>query len=285
MEWWCRLTLRVLALSFAAVGSCFLFLPDATIETMNAVGGRLGEFTPAPPSALRFWVSLATGYMVLVTVLAYVAQRDIGRHRNLVALLALGKGTTALVALGFYLGSADVFIYLANFIVDGGITLLALAIWAAIPSFGDPAMRDLAPSADRSVATSEVFAAVLEAMIPAGGPFAEGARDLPVAADVEAFVAGVGPQSPRFLEWGLRIFDLSALFLPPFRLRRFSKLTLDQRVAVLEAWEASRWIVRRQFIHVVKLLAMSHFYSRPEIAPRLGYPPPLLRVPRPEPAS
>jgi len=41
--------------------------PDATVGAMNAAAARLGAFTPAPASALRFWLLLATGYMVLMT--------------------------------------------------------------------------------------------------------------------------------------------------------------------------------------------------------------------------
>lgn len=135
-ERWCRLTLQVLAASFAAGAVSFLLTPNVTVASLNAAGEWFGNFTPAPTSELRLWLSLAVGYMVLVAALAYVAQRDLRRHRNLVALLALGKGTTSLVALLYYVSSADAFAYLANFLVDGAIALIAVAIWLVIPSLG-----------------------------------------------------------------------------------------------------------------------------------------------------
>jgi hypothetical protein len=283
LEWWCRLTLQVLAVCFVVVGAQFLFLPDATVRGMNALGSWLGDFTPAPASALRFWLSLATGYMVLVTALAYVAQRDLRRHRDLVAFLALGKGTSSLVALGFYLYASNAFIYLANFYVDGSITLMALAIWLAVPSLGDSASADTAAAGMRREAPPvPAMNAMLEAMIPSGGAFAPGARELPIGRDIETFVEGLAPAARRAMRVGLRLFDFAPFFLPPLRRRRFSRLPLEERIAVLEAWERSRFAPRRQAIHTLKMLAMIHFYGRPEIERQLGYVQPLVRVPRPE---
>src|ERR1700687_4796523 len=286
IEWWCRLILRSLAASFAIVGSLFFFFPDATIRVMNTVGALFGAFAPAPSSGLRFWLSLGTGYMVLVTALAYVAQRDLRRHRDLVALLALGKATSSLTCLVFYLYASPAFIYLANFVVDGSIALTALAIWLLVPSLpdrlADSSSPDAAPSARPP---SPLFAALVETMVPTGGPFPEGGRDPALAADVEAFIGAVNASVPRALRLGLWCLDALPLCWPPRRGHRFSRLPLEDRVHVLEAWERSGLIPLRQLVHTLKLLVMSQFYSRPEIEPRLGDPDPLVRVPRPEPAA
>jgi len=272
-----------LAASFALVGTLFFFFPDATMRVMNAVGAWFGAFAPAPPSALRFWLSLGTGYMVLVTALAYVAQRDLRRHRDLVAFLALGKATSSLTCLVFYLYASPVFIYLANFVVDGSIALTALAIWQLVPSLPERLTEQFAPSAAPSAhPPSPMFAALVEAMVPSGGPFPDGGRDTTLAADVEAFVGAVNASVPRALRVGLWCLDALPVCWPPRRRHRFSRLALNDRVEVLEAWERSRLVPLRQLIHTLKLLVMSQFYSRPEIESQVGYPHPLVRVPRPE---
>jgi hypothetical protein len=286
-EWWCRLILRCLAASFAIVGALFFVAPDGTIRAMTGIGAALGDFTPAPASALRFWLSLGTGYMVLVTALAYIAQRDLQRHRVLVALLALGKATSALTCLAFYLFSLDTFIYLANFLVDGSIAVTATVIWMMVPSLR------IAPTADvgavdsvdtvrrrHDLATERRIASILEAMVPDGGPFADGARGVVSARALESFAAGAGPSAVRALRFLLQLVEVSPYFLPPLRMRRFSQLPVADRVALLEAWERSRLVPRRQAMQMLKVLVMTHFYSRPEIATQLGYPPPLERVPR-----
>lgn len=280
-EWWSRLVLRSLALSFAVVGGIFLFLPDATIEAMNRLGTALGSFTPAPPSALRFWLSLATGYMVLVTALAYLAQRDLERHRVLLLLLALGKGTSSITCVAFYVVSHDAFIYLANSVVDGAIAVAVAAIWLRVPSLAGAATPTPRPSKG-DLAAERAFNAIVEAMVPSGGAFAAGARGAVGIGEVESFVAAAGPVATRALRLLLRFVDVSPYCLPPLHWRRFSSLPLTQRALVLEAWERSWLIPRRLAIHMLKMLVMTHFYSRAEVGAELGYPHPLERIPPPQ---
>ena len=118
-----------------------------------------------------------------------------------------------------------------------------------------------------------------------GGPFEEGARGAVSVEMLESFAAGAGPRAPRALRLFVRLLDLSPRLLPPFHLRRLSHLPLAARVRCLESWEQSRLPPRRQAMHMLKQLVMLHFYSRPEIAARLGYPHPLDRVPRSEDAA
>ncbi len=282
-QWWCRVILRGLALSFFLVGTIFVFFPDATVHAMNAIGFWFGDFTPLPSSHGRFWLSLATGYMALVALLAYAAQRDLRRHRDLLGFLALGKATTAFTTLSFYLHSTPAFIYIANTAVDGAIAVTALAIWLLIPWIVPPsAVRAAEVAAKRPLLSLPVFSAVLEAMVPEGGPFHEGALSARIEPLIEQFVAGAAAPMPAALALVLRLIDLSPFFLPPFRFQRFSRLPLSQRVLLLEAWEKSAFPPRRQAIHLLKLLVVAHFYSRPEVEARLGYPHPLERVPRPQ---
>ncbi|OQY98955.1 MAG: hypothetical protein B6D41_01920 [Chloroflexi bacterium UTCFX4] len=121
--------MRALTVSFAAVGLLFLFAPDATLAFGDALGARVGTFAPAPPTGAKLWLSLGVAYMALVTALAFLASRDPRKNRVMMLLLALGKATSSLTSLWFFLTDAAVFIYLLNFIVDGLLTALALGCW------------------------------------------------------------------------------------------------------------------------------------------------------------
>ena len=55
------------------------------------------------------------------------------------------------------------------------------------------------------------------------------------------------------------------------RTRPFSRLDPVARERALAAWEASRLGPRRQLLASLKLLALMHFYERPEVWPALGY--------------
>jgi hypothetical protein len=279
------LTLRGLAVSFAVVGSLFVLAPDGTIRVLNAVGGALGSFTPAPESALRFWLSLGAAYMVLVTLLAWVAQRDLRRHRDLLWILAAGKAVSSLTCLVYYLFSMDAFVYLANFVVDGSIALTAIKIWVDVPHLGDPSRVAATPKSAGDESASEpgsVRDALLEALVPAGGPFPEGGSTPEVSAAIDEFVTASGRSG--VFQLGLRFLDLSPFLVPPLRFKRFSRLPLEDRVRLLEAWESSRLWPRRQVLHMFKLVALTHVYDRPEIKARLRYPNALERVPLEEPA-
>ena len=124
------------------------------------------------------------------------------------------------------------------------------------------------------------FFAFVEAMVPAGGPFEESARDALRPADLAEFTGG-----PRALNLALWCIEVAPFVLPPWRWQRFSRLALADRVALLDAWERSRFVPLRQLVHLLKLLVMVNFYSRPEIENRIGYPHPLVRVPRAEDAA
>ena len=120
--------MRGLAASFAVVGLLFLFAPDGVLAFGEAAGARWGAFASAPPTGAKLWLSLGVSYMVLVTALAYLASLDPHGNRGLMLLLALGKASSSLTSLAFFLTDSPVFIYLLNFAVDGGIVLLVAGL-------------------------------------------------------------------------------------------------------------------------------------------------------------
>jgi len=272
------LTLRVLAISFAVVGTQFLLAPDATLASLDATGAYFGEFPATPATGARLWLALSVAYMLLVTLLALLAQRDLSRARPYLALLVAGKACSSLVALLSYRTVSPSFPYLANFVVDGAIALGVAMIWLAAPR-----LAAYAPDARRSggAALSRVDArilrAVLEALAPPGSALTVETAGPSVAGAVEGYVRAAGGLGA--FRWLLRGLEISPFLLPPLWLRRFSKLALDDRVRVLKAWEDSRLWPRRQALAVLKLVTLTHVYGRPEVLRAIGYQDPLERVP------
>jgi hypothetical protein len=138
------LNLRVLAASFAVVGILFLAMPDGVLEALDDFGDwlPLGQFTAAPETTQQLWLSLGFAYMVVITGICLVVQADVVRYRPLLLVLAAGKAASSLTSLGFYLFDKDVFAYLANFAVDGYLTLASLWLWSLAGRVG----RRAAPS-------------------------------------------------------------------------------------------------------------------------------------------
>src|SRR5437773_1143329 len=142
-----RLLFAGLAVAFAATGLLFFLCPDGTLGVLNAAGSPLG-FPPAPPSALRFWLSLGLAYMVLVTLLAAQIARDPRGRAHLMPLLAAGKATSSLTCAGYFVLSMPAFIYLANALVDGALAAIALGARACARRLGHLSPR-AAPAAPR----------------------------------------------------------------------------------------------------------------------------------------
>jgi len=253
-----RVLFAGLALAFAATGLLFFLFPDGTVRALNAAGSPLG-FPPAPPSALRFWLSLGLAYMVLVTLLAAQIARDPRGRAHLMPLLAAGKATSSLTCAGYFVFSLPAFLYLANALVDGALALVALGAWAVVWATDEaPAARDAA-----------LLRAVLDALVPRGGPFPLGAADTDLDAALARYFARLHPLGPAGLRLLLRAIEYGAVVFE--RTGPFSRLDPAARERALAAWETSRLGPRRQLLASLKLLALMHFYERPEVWPAVGY--------------
>lgn len=117
----------------------FIAVPSDVLNTMSDLGNDLGTFTRAPHSTEQLWLGLAFSYMVVITGICLIAQTDVVRYRPLLLLLAVGKVSSSLSALGFYLFDQHVFIYLLNFLLDGSLVLVALWLWSLIGRIDRPA--------------------------------------------------------------------------------------------------------------------------------------------------
>jgi hypothetical protein len=126
------LGLRLLAASFAVVGILFIAVPNGVLDTISDLGDELGGFSRAPHGSEQLWLALGFAYMVVITGICLIAQADVVRYRSLLLLLAAGKTASSLASLGFYLFDDDVFAYLLNFLVDGGLALLAIWLWSLV---------------------------------------------------------------------------------------------------------------------------------------------------------
>jgi hypothetical protein len=256
---------RLLAISFAVVGMLFLLFPDGTVRVINAAGALFRIFPPAPPSALRFWLSLGVSYMALVTVMAVLIQRDPRRYRDLMPVLAVGKFCSSFTCLLFFLFSSPTFLYLLNFLVDGSITLLVLGCYAAMGLVEAPSRGE-----QWAGASAPILDAMLDTLMPATGGFAIGARQTPVAHDLWQYSRQLHALGPFGLAVLLRGLEFGPYLFGP-RPTRFTHLSAEDRERYLRGFERSRFAVRRQVIANLKLIAMLHFYDYPDVQRAIGY--------------
>jgi len=114
----------VLAASFLLVGALFLAVPDRVISFFNRLSAPLG-LPEAPPVGHSFFLILASGYMYLVSLLAWLMYKH-PRKRTFPFILAHGKSASSLLSLLFFLTQKPYLIYLVNFLVDG---VIAAGVW------------------------------------------------------------------------------------------------------------------------------------------------------------
>jgi hypothetical protein len=133
------LNLRLLAISFAAVGILFIAVPSGVLNVISDVGEWFGFDDRAPHTQEYLWLALSFAYMVVITGICLVAQADVVRYRPLMLVLAAGKTASSLGSLAFFVIQEQVFIYLLNFLVDGFLALLALWLWVLAGRVGRPA--------------------------------------------------------------------------------------------------------------------------------------------------
>jgi hypothetical protein len=102
----------------------FLFLPDSALIFFNSISGYFG-LPQSPVQGTGFYLILASAYMYLVTLLAYLMYRY--PEQNIYPfLLAQGKLASSIISIYLFLMHQPYLIYLANFVIDGFIGIAAL---------------------------------------------------------------------------------------------------------------------------------------------------------------
>ena len=132
------LNLRLMALGFAVTGFFFIAWPDGTLARLTEFGNHFGDFTDAPKTDERLWLSLGFAYMVVITALTLIAASDVVRYRPMLLALAAGKAASSITSLIFFFQD-DVFAYLLNGIVDGSLVFASLLLFVLAGRVGAPA--------------------------------------------------------------------------------------------------------------------------------------------------
>lgn len=260
------LLFRALATAFALVGAVFLVWPDPTIEFMNRIGTVLA-MPEAPAMTHRFWLSLGTAYMATVTALAWmIANNPLGR-RSMMLALAVGKATSSLTCLWFFLGYERYFVYLANFVVDGSLVAIVLGAWVVAGRAGGGASEPAtivggrASPQDKGAGVSADAQAraekILSVLLPIESDDTEEVRTL--VRQMSAYFVAL-PHGPLAFRLLLAYLD----WLPVIRCkstRRLSRMSYAERSAALASVESSSFLLVRAPLHALKLLAYLHYYE------------------------
>jgi hypothetical protein len=109
---------------FAVVGFIFLFFPDSALIFFNSISSYTG-LPESPVNGFGFYLILASAYMYLVALIAYLMFRYPGQ-KIYPLLLANAKIASSLISIYLFLTHQHYLIYLANFVIDGFIGAAAI---------------------------------------------------------------------------------------------------------------------------------------------------------------
>ena len=261
---------RTLAWAFGVTGALFFLFPDGTVDILNRAGSLFG-LPDAPHLTHRFWLGLGTAYMAVVTVLAKQISEDPLDRRLLMQPLIVGKAVSSATCLLFFIFDRSYFIYLANFLVDGGLVVLVWWAW----QWSDPSRPQSAnPSAPTNGTglgngPDGIMRAIADVFLPPGEPFDICAEDVRLAERVAQHIGERGPAARIALSLLLRFLNRTPLLTG--RIRPLTGLDVDERALVLERLEASRWVVLRQPVVGIRLMLGLHAYRDPATRNAIGH--------------
>jgi hypothetical protein len=123
---------------------------------------------------------------------------------------------------------------------------------------------------------------VAEAMFPAGGAIALSGRDVDLPGFVDDYLAALSPRLRLQLRALFLLVEQATLVFPPpgpRRFRRFSALTPEQRVTVLEGWTGSRLFARRLVFIALRAVLTMGYLGHPAVRRLLSLAPYEIRTP------
>ncbi|MCC6273038.1 MAG: hypothetical protein IT572_06185 [Deltaproteobacteria bacterium] len=267
--------------AFVIVGILFVAVPDGVAAFTTALGRRFGDFAEPPRTGFLLWLSLGTAYMVLVSALAYLIQKDLHGNRRLLPLLALGKLTSSLTSLLFYVFALDAFAYLLNFIVDGAIVLNLAGIYFSLGTPGGGSVFESNeakyPRFRKGTRAREILAAVLAVLLP--DPPRVGNADGVTHREIDEdrlderlvdYFGELSPRGPLLLLVSLYLIEYGT-FLWRGTPRPFTRLSAKEREDYLGSFERSRCYLRQRILFSIRFPATVLFFSQPHRETGAGY--------------
>ncbi len=116
--------------------------------------------------------------------------------------------------------------------------------------------------------------AIADTIVPSGGAFQPGARDVDAALLFDNYLDQFGKLPLKLVKSALYMLQYVPLLT---RLRSFTAMGPQQRLRYLEGWENSRFATKRNLFLMLKMLILMPFYSDDAITQAMKYRPACLR--------
>ncbi len=240
----------------------FLLLGRQVAAFLNGLPGSLLQAPPWPPAGhgmeVLFWQVLGVSLMAILALLCLYIARDVRRYGPMIIALLAAKLVSTVCYAALFAASGNL-AYLVGVLTDGGIFLLSWGLWF----FAAPADRFL------DAAETRVLTAIGDALLPQGGPYPEGYKDVQedCLEGTRQFLAAQPAVQVTMTRLMLRAMDVLPLIMGRFH--RFHRLDASARTAIFERLEQSRFSSLRMMAVALKLYVVTPFFNLPEMVERI----------------
>lgn len=112
--------------------------------------------------------------------------------------------------------------------------------------------------------------AIADTIIPSGGAFQLGARDVDAVLLFDNYIDQLGKLPLKLIKTVIYLFEYAPMLT---RFKRFTKMNPEQRLRYLQSWENSRFASERNILVMLKMLILMPFYSDDAVANAINYHP------------
>lgn len=123
--------LRIWAISFFITGLYFLFFQNELIRQINFFSTDILKLNLPlhPETPDKFWLALTISMMATITVLSYIAQKDIRKNIGYVVPLLVSKFVSTFFFILFYFIHIHSPAYIVGALTDGSIFIITLIFY------------------------------------------------------------------------------------------------------------------------------------------------------------
>lgn len=136
------------------------------------------------------------------------------------------------------------------------------------------ALRGCAPEVTGLLVLSDhayrTLTSLAQVVLPTGGAFPEGADTFDMARLFDVYLADEPQKNIDDLSMALHLLEFGPVIYD-LRLRTFSNLPEDERLAHFQGWMTSDSLTRRKVSVAFRKFLYLVFYDQPAVWPRLGY--------------
>ena len=115
-----------------------------------------------------------------------------------------------------------------------------------------------------------ILSAITETMVPPDKGFSVAPHVVDTALLVDNYIEHIGNVETKLIKTIIYVIEYAPMIT---RLKRFTRMSQEERLVYLEGWEHSRLLTKRNLFMLLKMLVMMQYYSDDRVTHAINYTP------------